>query len=265
MFIPAIKPYLRALDSATRYPSIPTYHKLDPKGGSLTEERNVTFDGPVIATEKVDGTNTRIILLGGSYYLIGSRTELLYGRGDMIHNPALGIVDAVRDIAEAAIREKLTPSPKVNVLFGEVYGHKVTGAAKQYTNTGKVGFRLFDIMTMDTNEFMELLTRPVQQIAAWRDAGGQTFVSETVLRAWTATPPGFTLTPRRFEVESDELPTDVAGMAEWLTMRATTTTAGLDDNLPGRAEGLVLRTADRSVIAKVRHEDYRRTLKRRNG
>ncbi|WP_284706371.1 hypothetical protein [Micromonospora phytophila] len=37
------------------------------------------------------------------------------------------------------------------------------------------------------------------------------------------------------------------------------------DGAPGRSEGLVLRAADRSVIAKARFQDYERTIKRRDG
>ncbi|MCX4390586.1 hypothetical protein OG777_27200 [Micromonospora peucetia] len=37
------------------------------------------------------------------------------------------------------------------------------------------------------------------------------------------------------------------------------------DRKMARAEGLVLRAADRSVIAKARFQDYERTLKRREG
>ena len=44
---------LKALNSLTKYPSIPTYHKLDPRNGSLTDEA-VPFTGPVIGTEKID-------------------------------------------------------------------------------------------------------------------------------------------------------------------------------------------------------------------
>jgi hypothetical protein len=42
------------------------------------------------------------------------------------------------------------------------------------------------------------------------------------------------------------------------------TRVALDGGAGGRAEGVVLRTADRSVIAKARFQDYRRTLKRRS-
>lgn len=63
-------------------------------------EECIEFNGPVTLTEKVDGTNSRIIVLPDGSYLIGSREELLYARGDLIGNPALGIVDALRDVAE---------------------------------------------------------------------------------------------------------------------------------------------------------------------
>ncbi|MEU4775942.1 hypothetical protein [Micromonospora sp. NPDC023644] len=37
------------------------------------------------------------------------------------------------------------------------------------------------------------------------------------------------------------------------------------DGPAGRSEGLVLRAADRSVIAKARFQDYERTVRRRAG
>ena len=63
---------LRLLNSLTKYPSIPTYHTLDPRDGGLTDPATV-FSGDVIATEKVDGTNSRLVLLPDGSYLIGSR------------------------------------------------------------------------------------------------------------------------------------------------------------------------------------------------
>src|SRR6188768_1972097 len=75
---------LAALNTATKYPSIPTYHKFGEKG-RLTEELNVIFKGAVIGTEKIDGTNTRIILPPGNDYIIGSREELLFSGGDLLY------------------------------------------------------------------------------------------------------------------------------------------------------------------------------------
>lgn len=42
-----------------------------------------------------------------------------------------------------------------------------------------------------------------------------------------------------------------------------TTRVALDDEAGGLPEGIVVRTATRSVIAKARFQDYERTLKRR--
>ena len=62
---------LDAINSATQYPSIETYHKL--ASGRLTEELNFTFEGNVILTEKINGTNGRAILMPDGDFFIGSR------------------------------------------------------------------------------------------------------------------------------------------------------------------------------------------------
>ena len=41
---------LKAINSMTKYPSIPTYHALDPRDGSLLEE-TIPFSGMVIGDE----------------------------------------------------------------------------------------------------------------------------------------------------------------------------------------------------------------------
>jgi hypothetical protein len=68
---------LRKLNSATQYPSILTYHVLGQRG-RLTEARTADFRDEartdVIVTEKIDGTNARIILppRGAGSALVGS-------------------------------------------------------------------------------------------------------------------------------------------------------------------------------------------------
>ncbi|MEU4425522.1 hypothetical protein AB0F81_33285 [Actinoplanes sp. NPDC024001] len=74
---------------------------------------------------------------------------------------------------------------------------------------------------------------------------------------------GLELTPRLFTVDAAELPAGVAQMSRFLADRLPNTLVALDDTGHGRAEGVVLRTEDRSVIAKARFQDYARTLKRR--
>lgn len=248
---------LRALNSLTKYPSIPTYHLLDPRNGGLRDEA-VVFSGPVVGTEKVDGTNARMILLPGGDWLLGSREELLYARGDLIGNPSQGIAVALKPVAQA-----LAPvaGDEIRVYYVELYGGKVGAAAKQYTSDpARHGWRLFDVLTL--HDHAERLDWPAAQIAAWRDGGGQSFLAEEALAA-TAAEAGLELTPRLFTMDAGDLPTDLEKTSAWLTEQLPRTRVRLDDDAPGGPEGIVLRTTDRGVIAKARFQDYARTLKRR--
>ncbi|MFU8871498.1 RNA ligase family protein [Micromonospora sp. SL4-19] len=250
---------LRAVNSLTKYPSIPTYHALDPRDGGLRGEV-VPFTGTVTLTEKVDGTNSRIILTPDGEYLIGSREELLYARGDLIGNPALGIVDALRDLAER-LRAEAVPGDRITVWYLEVYGGKVTAGSKHYTAERQVGHRLFDVAELDG--YADLLDLPVGRIADWRDGGGQRWLDEEALTDRAARH-GLATVPRLAGVDAGELPRDLDKTYAVLTDLLPHTLVALDGP-PGRAEGLVLRTADRSVIAKARFQDYERARRRRSG
>src|SRR5262245_18908153 len=168
---------LDALNSATKYPSIPTYHAINPEDGRLTDEVAVTFDGAVYVTEKIDGTNGRIILLPGGQYVIGSRDQLLHARGDIIANPSLRIVEALRPTADRLLTE-MGERHQIAVFFVEVYGGKTTPAAREYTSTGQLGVRFFDIAYIPT----EVLDWPREQIAGWRERGEQSFWDFSSLR-----------------------------------------------------------------------------------
>ncbi|MDP9791758.1 hypothetical protein J2S43_000270 [Catenuloplanes nepalensis] len=245
---------LRALNSLTKYPSIPTYHTLDPKNGGLLDEA-VPFTGPVLATEKVDGTNARIIQIPGGTYLLGSREELLYARGDLIGNPSQGILENLRPLAES-----LPAVDGFRVLYLELYGGRIGGHAKQYSARGAVGWRLFDTALLDGHE--HLLTAPPQRISAWREGGGQPWADEDALHA-IAAEAGVELAPRLFTLDAAELPAGLERMQSLLTDRLPGTLVRLDDSGQGAAEGIVFRAPDRSVIAKARFQDYARTLRRR--
>ncbi|AEV86613.1 hypothetical protein ACWT_5596 [Actinoplanes sp. SE50] len=246
---------LTALNSLTKYPSIPTYHELDPRNGGLTETVTV-LPGPVYASEKIDGTNSRLIMLPDGNHLIGSREELLYARGDLIGNPSQGIVASLRTVAENLPDQHL-PADTLRVYYLELYGGRIGAQAKNYSTRGAIGWRLFDVA--EVSGLAELLTWPAPRIAAWREDGGQTWATEDELRAVTA----FDLAPQLFTMDGADLPADVAGMHAFLGERLPRTLVALDDSGQGRPEGIVLRTADRSVIAKARFQDYERTLKRR--
>lgn len=248
---------LRKLNSATQYPSILTYHELGERG-RLTEQRTAVFgDGDVEVTEKIDGTNARILIPSAETGapLIGSRTELLHHLPDLIANPAQGIVDATRAIAHR-IAPVLAPGPDtVVVVFGEVFGGKASSGSKNYSTSGAVGFRVFDIARVP----VAVLEWDLQRIAQWRDGGGQEFVATGEL-AGAVEPADLPLVP---SLAAGAPPESVVDTHAWLRATITSTLALLDDTGKGAPEGVVVRTADRSVIAKIRFEDYERTAKAR--
>jgi hypothetical protein len=253
---------LAKLNSATKYPSILTYHEMGDRG-RLQETVQVPFDGAgdILVTEKVDGTNARIILLpdmhpivhfgSDRYYLIGSREELLTAEGDLIYAPDYGIADALREIAE-----KLPCNPeKIVTLYFEVFGGDLP-ASKQYTDKKRISVRHFDLSSVP----MDILDMPIEKIAAWRDAGGQKFIDthyfeENLLNLEHE---GIHLEPVPPLGEVSSLPTSLEATYEWLkTFAASKCDLG---GGKGRCEGVVVRTWDRSKIAKLRFEDYERTL-----
>ncbi|WP_049559679.1 RNA ligase family protein [Nonomuraea sp. SBT364] len=243
---------LRKLNSLTKYPSIPTHHALDPKNGGLLEEP-ARYEGPVIGTEKVDGTNGRIILLPDGTWLIGSREDLLTASGDVVHNPALGIVDALRDLAHS-LREHGSDEV-IRVFYLEVYGSKQLPAWKQY-GAGDAAVRLFDIADIPLDHYDWDLPR----IASWRQREGQRFAGEEALNLAVKTY-GMDLTPRLFQIDASALPPTIERMREFMEPYRHTQVATFGE--PGLNEGIVLRTPGRETITKARFQDYERTLKRR--
>ncbi|WP_339733487.1 RNA ligase family protein [uncultured Gimesia sp.] len=245
---------LRKLNSATKYPSIPTYHAMGERGALLEEV--VDFGGKdLIATEKVDGTNSRIILMPDGCYLIGSREELLHARGDLIHNPALGIVETLKQTAERIVSTFSTASDVITVVYLETYGGKTTVAAKQYTSKREFGYRVFDVSRVSVKH----LDTNLEAIAAWRENAGQTFLDERELTEFVRSLQ-LELTPR-IQIR-ETLPTTIVETQMWLQSMLPDTLVSLDAKAGGKPEGLVVRTSDRGRIAKIRFEDYARHQKR---
>lgn len=252
---------LTRLNTLTKYPSIPTYHLLDSSTGSLLDDVCRPPPGELIATEKVDGTNARIVILPDGTYLIGSREEWLYARGDLLANPALGIAAVVRPIAENV---PAPPGDAIQVIFGEVYGGRVTSASREYTSRQEYGFRLFDVANIPNTP--ELLAKPLSEISAWREQGGQCFLTEPELQAF-AERLALKLTPRVTRLAARDLPIAPDAVLTLLEEWLPTSRVRLDPDAGGEPEGLVIRTSDRGWIAKIRYEDYRRPKRRkkRNG
>ena len=139
------------------------------------------FTGAIEVTEKIDGTNARIILPLGSAPLIGSRTELLHYLPEVIYNPAQGIVETLKTTAGhvAQVLVHGADEDHLLVLFGEVFGGKTSSGAKNYSAAGVTGFRLFGVAEIP----VEMLGWRRDKVARWRDAGSQSFGSTTRLAA----------------------------------------------------------------------------------
>lgn len=247
---------LEKLNSMTKYPSIPTYHALGDKG-RLTETIAVPFapDERVIGTEKVDGTNSRVTVLPSGDVLIGSREEWLHCMGDKVHNPAMGIVDTVWPLAEQL---EIDGGRKHALTFYvESYGGKIGAGAKQYGTTN-TSFRVFDISEIDIEDMREMLRWDRARIAAWRDAGGQRFFSHDALVG-----SGLPTVPVLFDTKAGLMQGLAVGTmsdARAMLKHWPETRCGLTAN--GKSEGIVVRTPDRSKIAKLRTEDYERALRK---
>ncbi|WP_375495928.1 RNA ligase family protein [uncultured Nostoc sp.] len=238
---------LRKVNSATKYPSIPTYHKLGEKGRLI--EENIKFEQPVIVTEKIDGTNARIIFWDDGY-IIGSREELLYAKGDLIINPALGIVETLKPIADNFDKFDFNYC----VLYFEVYGGKVTSASKQYSTNSLLGCRLFDIAEIP----LAIIANEIAEIASWRDNGGQHFWDERSMSGFVEVYK-LSLVPR---IHTSWIPPDeIELMYSDLKTLLPKSLSCLDNQAQGKPEGIVIRTKSRSQIAKIRYEDYEKWAK----
>lgn len=267
---------LRKLNTLTKYPSILTYHNLGEKGSLVnTLVEDISFDNKhVFVTEKIDGTNSRIIAFtnndGEVYdYLIGSREDFLFACGDRIVNPTLGIVDTVKTFAETLVLftkdnvpHRLPPN-SICCFYGETYGGNINGS-KHYTKNKTYGFRLFDMWHMKMNDAKEILENDVEQISSWREHNGQPYVDVSKLKEYADMFEVSTV-PYIKEIIGTEIGTTLSDVYEWL-LEFRKSNATLDINYTGDAlaEGVVVRTYDRSLIRKIRFEDYERT-KKRNG
>ena len=246
---------LTKLNSLTKYPSIPTYHTID-KG--ILGDVAVRFDGPILLTEKIDGTNARIILLANGDYILGSREELLYAKGDLIGNPQLGIVEHLRPIAD----ELRVTYDGVIVIYGELFGGKIGAASKNYTSDQSVGFRVFDIQELNSAKMSVMLELPTKNIAVWRDNGGQLFLNEDHLDRFIGEHYELlSLAPRLMKI--DALPTSLEDSHMLLRDVIHSTGVALDNDANGSAEGIVARSLNRTQIAKLRFEDYAKTLRKK--
>ena len=266
MFTPA---KLQKLNSITKYPSILTYHNLGQKGSlvdSLVEDKH--FDEhDVYITEKIDGTNSRVVFCTDDHgsvedYIIGSREELLYACGDRIITDKQGIVNNMKDVAGTITilgEGKLLPN-HLYCLYGETYGGNINGH-KHYTGYGSYGIRIFDMWNMKLSDIEEMIEdSDLNRISSWREHGGQPFVHVDKLAEFCEE---YSLdrVPYLSIVPGTQIPLTLQEVWDWM-QQFQRSVATIDGGAVGMSEGVVVRYGDRSLIRKIRFEDYEKTKKR---
>lgn len=242
----------------TKYPSIENYHS----AGKLSCEFN---QGEyVFITEKIDGTNVRLINLvrNGSVcdFFIGSRQEILYAQGDRNWISTLNIVDDIteKNYLQALKQVKVDQSAGeyLRVIYGELYGGSIGKFARQYsTDESKTEFRVFDMATIKVPpEF--ILGHPCDPLVTrvYREANLR-FVPIMNLSFQV---PSLKMAPIVDCTEGFNIPKDPFETKGWLSKIIPVTQCDITLGAGMKPEGVVLRNSDRSKIAKVRFDDYRK-------
>ena len=144
------------------------------------------------------------------------------------------------------------------VVFGEVYGGKINNW-KQYSKSGAYGYRVFDVIKMPIGKVKEVLEWSHDAISHWRESGNQPFVDEATLYDFCKEL-GLRKVPSLFCDSGEYIPNTLAEVYEWLQNFAESN-AKIDKDGLGHSEGVVVRTADRKSIRKIRFEDYEKSKK----
>ncbi|MBX7153445.1 MAG: RNA ligase family protein [Candidatus Kapaibacterium sp.] len=240
------------INTLTKYPSILTLHQLGEKGRLKNELTTPIQNEKMYATEKIDGTNARIICYG-SEYLIGAREFILHHSHDLYFDTAQGIVDGLQEL------NIIVPQPeKFTVIYGEFYGGKTSANSKWY-GQDKNGFRVFDVAVYNDLSILEMSQH---DISKWREREtedgiiyGQNFLTRTEIQNQF---PNFDLVPL-IEFDLGDMSHKV--VLENLRKYIPYTNVALSESAIKRSEGVVLRNENRTKIVKVRFEDYERTLR----
>jgi hypothetical protein len=234
---------LGRLHARTAYPLIPSYHPPDPDDGTLGPPLPKP-PGDVIATELLDGVTCRVLLFADGSYLIGNPVRWLYASGDVIGDAAQGIVTVVRPLADSLATDVSVVPDTALVVYGEVFGGK-TPAAARYTGRREVGYRTTDVATVDLSEDV-----------------GLTFLLEKELTAFAAQH-GLPLVPRVARFPARDLPNKPDGVLTLIEEVLPSSRCRLDADAEGDPAGLIVRSPDRSWVATLRLDDYRRAKKRK--
>ncbi len=242
------------INSLTKYPSILTLHKFGERG-RLTSEITTNIEGEkMFASEKIDGTNVRIICLGDEF-LVGSRNNILHYSNDLYWDESIGIVNQFYTKQLPTLK-----TDKLTIIYGELFGGKITANSKDYGKEDH-GFRVFDVAIIDD---LSILDQTVSEISNWRESSKDSSIDETILYGQNfqkldqLKSYGFNLVPQiPFKVSDFDHRTILEALEKYIPK----THVALTDSAKSGTEGVVLRNFDRTKIIKLRFEDYRRTLR----
>ena len=70
------------------------------------------------------------------------------------------------------------------------------------------------------------------------------------------------MVPYLFTMNGHDMPTERSETYEWLKQFEDTKACIDEDKFTGRAEGVVVRNSDRTMIRKIRFEDYEKTIRK---
>lgn len=267
-------------NSLTKYPSIQTYHKIG-EGGILEEKLTFPHDNKKLyITEKIDGINVRIIILKheDKYdYIIGGREDWLHAKGDRAilakEKKKIAYISNIAECLIEGLEDYILPDT-LYCFYGELHGSKLQKSWKNYTcHEDTYGFRVFDAWDMPLNIFEDLVDSLDENgCSLWRENGKQPYwsvnlLSQRIEHMQEKIADGFAKLLRVPYIETKELkeiPESIQGAYEFLK-RYQYTNVNLDNEHrtdSPKAEGIVIRNDDRSYIAKLRFEDYERTLRK---
>ena len=215
-------------------------------------------------TEKIDGSNIRFIIYNGDY-LIGSRKEWIYAKGDrLISNEQ---VMYLKNYVEEVLKSYTFKKNILYCIYGEVHGTGIQSWRNYTLSSQSYGFRIFDIWSMEKKDIENLLIsmKSKDEVSNWRENNNQPWWNMNEMTTFIINCCGLVeYAPFKLLCSIKSIPTDIEETYEFMRRFQHT-----DVNLDGtgkqnaKAEGIVIRTYDRSYIAKLRFEDYEKTFKKR--
>jgi hypothetical protein len=102
--------------------------------------------------------------------------------------------------------------------------------------------------------------KDINTISSWREHGGQPFVHVNKLAEF-CDEYDLTIVPYLEVIPGNEIPLTLQEVWDWM-QKFQKSIAKIDPGAVGMSEGVVVRYGDRSLIRKIRFEDYERTKRR---